>query len=405
MTRFLLRWMRRVLPRDTIVATAVSLDLTIELAYLLCLWRFGVADEETFAWFRLMVQVLCAASYGIYRVATFHPVHDQDYRQWLQTTPWTARQPLPMGPVHLVPQDVVVLLASMALARVYDERLLGIPLAFLFAYNLVLAVSTWTTGQKLLSYLVGIGLGGVIACVQRPAEALAFAAGTTVVGAFALRQSLLTFPWDVPWYLDGYDWNQKFEEWKQQRAGWPFDVLAPKPPRTWIEPMDGIGVSLLLGWWFGAVFWQIPREATLVLLQFGLFGCFAAIVRRLAVYVKNHRPPISFWGRLATGRPWQFGYDEVLIAPVLAGLVFLATVVIALLSLALPAHAAAKLPEWCGDVAAPLGVTLVSLLLLLCGPAVERWRMTGRHRIVFEQTGKATGLGQSTKDKEFVQTA
>jgi hypothetical protein len=63
------------------------------------------------------------------------------------------------------------------------------------------------------------------------------------------------------------------------------------------------------------------------------------------------------------------------------------------------------LPEWCGYVGVPIGVTLVPLLLFLSGPTVERWRLSGRHRIVFDQTGKSTGLGQSTKDKEFVQTA
>uniref|UniRef100_A0A7C2P529 Uncharacterized protein n=1 Tax=Schlesneria paludicola TaxID=360056 RepID=A0A7C2P529_9PLAN len=404
MTRLFLRWMRQVLPRDTIVATAVLLDLFVESFYLICLWRFGNADEEAFAWFRLVVQVLCAASYGVYRVATFHPVNDQDYRQWLATTPWTSRQPLPMGPVHLVPQDLVVILASMALARVYEPRVLAVPLAFLASYNLVLAISTWSTGQKLLSYLVGLGLGGVLACIQRPWEALAWAAGTTVVGAFALRQSLGSFPWNIPWYLDGFDWNQKFEEWKQQRTGWPFDVLAPRPPRVWIEPIDGIGLSLLLGWWFAAVFWQVPKPVMLVMLQFSLFGFVAGLIRRLAVYTRNHKPPISFWGRISTLRPWQFGYDEIVIAPVLATVAFAATVIVATWSLGLP-PAVAKLPEWCGYVAAPVGVTTVAALLLLGGPAVEAWRLTGRHRIVFDQTGKSTGLGQSTKDKEFVQTA
>jgi hypothetical protein len=348
---------------------------------------------------------MSVVSYGFYRIATFHPVNDQDYRQWLMTTPWTHRRPLPMGPVHLVPQDVVVILGSMALTRVSDERLWGIPLAFLAAYNLALAISTWATGQKLLAYLMGFGLGGVLFCIQNAPEALAVAAGTTIVGAFAIRQSLRTFPWDIPWFLDGYDWKQKVEAQKEARTGWPFDVLAPKPPQVWVPTIDGLCGSLLIGWWFAALFWQTPVPGMVLYLQFGLFGSIGAIVGRIAVYVKNHKPPISDLGRLTTLRPWQFGYDEIFIVPALVVAIVIGTVSLGVCSLGLPFGAAAKLPEWVGYVGVPIGVTLVPLLLLLGGPTVERWRLSGRHRIVFDQTGKSTGLGQSTKDKEFVRTA
>jgi hypothetical protein len=405
MTPFFLRWMRRVLPRDTVVATAVMLDMVLEAAYLWSWWRFGQPDEDIFAYFRLAIQVVSAGSYGVYRIATFHPANDQDYRQWLMTTPWTSRQPLPMGPVHIVPQDVIVLLGSMALARVYDVRLLAIPVAFLAGYNLALAILTWATGQKLFAYLIAVGFGGVILRILNPPEALACAGATTIVGAFALRQSLRQFPWEIPWYLNGADWKQKIEDFKEHRTGWPFDVLAPQPLRTWIELSDGLGASAIIAWWFAAVFVQLPRPVMLVLIQFAVFAYIASIARYANVYTKNHKPPISFWGRIATRRPWQVGYDEILIAPVIATTIFVGTIAFGVATLADGVPWQGRWPEWMGYVGVPLGVGAFALTMLLGGPPIETWRLRGRHRIVFDQTGKPTGLGQATKDKEFVQTA
>src|SRR5581483_311327 len=97
--RAFLRWMRQVLPRDTIVAGAVAADLAIEFTYLLSMFWAGVADEAAFQNLRFMVQLFAAFMYGGHRVATFHPGCDVDYRQWLESTPWTPRHPLPMGPL------------------------------------------------------------------------------------------------------------------------------------------------------------------------------------------------------------------------------------------------------------------------------------------------------------------
>lgn len=62
-------------------------------------------------------------------------------------------------------------------------------------------------------------------------------------------------------------------------------------------------------------------------------------------------------------------------------------------------------PAW---LELPFAVSCVSfslLILLLGGLSLERWRLIGRHRIVFQQSGKSSGLGSSEKNQEFVQTA
>src|SRR5689334_15147552 len=36
---------------------------------------------------------------------TSHPASDRGYADWLRSSPWTFRQPLPLGPLHLTWQD------------------------------------------------------------------------------------------------------------------------------------------------------------------------------------------------------------------------------------------------------------------------------------------------------------
>jgi hypothetical protein len=407
MTAFV-RWMRAVLPRDTIVAIAVGCDLLIEATYLWCLYWWGAADDAAFAWMRLLLQVFAAGSYGGYRVATFHPANDSDYRQWLETTPWTPRNPLPMGPLQIVPQDVVVLVASMLLCRIEDLRVLAIPASFLSAYSFAMAITVWYTGQKLWAYAIGVGLGAVIFAIQRPVGAFAAAIATGMLATLAQRRSLAAYPWDLPWQLQVKSLEVLMQEFKNRRLGWPFDIFAPRIPKVWVTWTDGLGLSLLAGWWFLAAYWQVEQAmrnpadlAPLIMLP--MMGILTGSIVRCALYLANHRPPISFLGRLRTLRPWQRRFDLIFLAPLAA---------VAVMVLCLKATICAELktpffglllPQWSALAFAPLGISLSLGILLLGGPALERWRLIGRHRIVFDQGGKSTGLGQSSKNQEFVQ--
>src|SRR4051794_15101064 len=49
-----------------------------------------------------------AGVYALFRVLRFHPKCNQAYAAWLKLSPWTARKPLPLGPIHLVWQDAAV---------------------------------------------------------------------------------------------------------------------------------------------------------------------------------------------------------------------------------------------------------------------------------------------------------
>src|SRR5262249_14396862 len=108
---------------------------------------------------------LSAASvlYALYRVYAFHPHFRPAYRQWLQTTPWTLEKALPLGPIHLVGQDVVILGLAVALAwPIHQLKGLYVLEAFIIAYSLAMSFALWGTGEKLSAFSVWFGLGGMI---------------------------------------------------------------------------------------------------------------------------------------------------------------------------------------------------------------------------------------------------
>jgi hypothetical protein len=308
-----------------------------------------------------------------------------------------------MGPLHIVPQDVLLVIASMLLCRMDNLRVLYVPTAFLSSYCALLAVFTWTTGQKWLAYALGMGLGGVLFGIQYPVAAFSAALATAMLAPAAIRASLRTFPWELPEFMAAKSFQQYQEEQLQQRIGWPFDVFAPKVPKPWVTWTDGLGLSLLAGWWYLALYWQIQDPAKpmmwfLLAMTWGIGG-----MGRVGVYVTNHRPPIGFWGRITTLRPWQRGYDEIVLSPVLAAIVGFAALIVTVWSELPGPRAVFQLPEWLPLVTAPCGLSLSVAILLLGGPSLERWRLTGRHRLVFELAQQTSGLGHTAKNQHFVQ--
>jgi hypothetical protein len=375
---------------------------------LMCWWRFGFADSEKFAVLRIALQLLAVSLYAIHRVVTFHPAFSADYRQWLESTPWQISKPLPMGPVHLVGQDLIVVMSSMLLTRISDPRLLYIPTVFLFFYLVVLAIVSWITGQKIMAYVLGIAVALIAAAIQDPYVAIVVSCTSMLLAPIAVRRSLMGFPWTLPRFADGRGLQESVDEQKQKNLGWPFEIIPPKQPQVWIHPIDGWGIALLAGCWSSAILWQVDERSKESLMSGWAMILGAISISRILVYSTNYLPPISFRGRIVTLRIWQSGYDVIVLAPLLAlivgeGLLFLAAIAN---TMNFPAgRGAFTLPAWCTVPLAAASVGLSLLILLLVEPAVEAWRLTGRHRIVFRVSHDATGLGCSPKHPDFVQTA
>ncbi len=98
-----------------------------------------------------MVAGFAVAFYVAYRVS-FHPVYRSDYRTWLANTPWNASKPLPLGPVHLIPQDLAVLALLLLLMHTVGRQPLLLIFGFFFAYQLALALTVLIAGERWMAY-------------------------------------------------------------------------------------------------------------------------------------------------------------------------------------------------------------------------------------------------------------
>ena len=106
----MIRWLCRTFPPGwSIVAFVVlySLFESLRLAEeSVGPARSGVEGRELPGGAKLILFV--AVLYGVFRVLYFHPALRPGYRQWLQTAPWSWRDPLPLGPLYVVWQDLIV---------------------------------------------------------------------------------------------------------------------------------------------------------------------------------------------------------------------------------------------------------------------------------------------------------
>ena len=108
------------------------------------------------------------AAFGVFRAAAFHPLFRSKYRALARTDAVDGRKPLPLGPIHLVWQDAVVLgIVMLALHGTLLGRVWALG-AFLLAYVGTLGVSFWLTGPWWMGYIVLFGLGLSIRLAVEP---------------------------------------------------------------------------------------------------------------------------------------------------------------------------------------------------------------------------------------------
>ncbi len=186
-----------------------------------------------------------AVFYAIYRVARFHPLWRPGYRSWLESTPWTSRQPLPHGPVHLVVQDVFYMGILVLLGWPFlGVASLTVVQAFLVSYALILIPTLWLTEEKYCAYAVAFGCGLMVHSRLNWLAFVPAALTTYLLTYWGLRRSLGRFPWDPAWI----NFAKRLTE---MDIGWPFSRLGPKFPNApHIHLVDASLTSLLGGWWF-----------------------------------------------------------------------------------------------------------------------------------------------------------
>ena len=387
----LLRWLRLVAPPMWLVVTLLAWCGVMEGIYAWMGWTWGwPAISPRFFVVRDIACVVAAAFLGAFRISAFHPLFDSDYLGWLWLTPWRYDKPLPRGPMHLVPQDVLTvgLIAALTLHRpVVPPEI--VPLSFFISYYLTLALSLWCADLRWAGYAFSALVGLVMAVAYHsPLAALALAGLIYIPAYAAIRWSLATFPWSAranalrkgiarQWqvFTAGHrqfgtaSVNLDFPEYEMQ---WPFNLLHAKVRPAFFGKDDRLALALLAGWWAWVLF-SVPGAEEMALgvgpmLYTGLLGLVLAV--RLSIYCANYRPPISLWGRIFTLRWIIPGYDRVFLTP-------LATLG---LGLTLP-YALFKMQL---DPALVLGLSLPPFLIagMLGGPPLWQWRLTSPARLV-----------------------
>ena len=344
----------------------------------------AIEDMSEFAKIRIGVLGFAAAAYAFFRVWRFHPLCNPAYSAWLELSPWTAKKPLPLGPIHLVWQDVIVVGALAALAQWHAHASPWVPvvafgMTWLCGLNLLLAFTRRWTSCLVLGFLwPTLMLPGV-----QGWPGVAVLAAIVIVLWHGLRASLRAFPQGFL-QASARAWgsrprsllNMQIElripglsssalDTSSKAIGWPYLALSPKVEFPSVSTRTSLCLGLLFGWWT----FCLSKALELTLPSgFILFLTVVLAGIRLLIYCGSVATPFNIWGRLASGRLVLPGFDRVFVTP-------LGVIVLAALGGAYIRGA--------GSQAAVAGACVVSLLwfvLLAGGPGLRNWLLTGQHR-------------------------
>jgi len=161
---------------------------------------------------------------------------------------------------------------------------------------------------------------------------------------------------------------------REQRVGYPYDVLAQRSAKAIMPRGHALAASLLAGWLayvaYETVFATVPSDERVWTLFCCVLVPLGAGFTRALLYCQALWPPISLWGRIRTGRWVLPGYDRVLLAPIAAVILGL-TLGQLLRTLNAP-----------DELVGPITVFVALWIVLAVGPTLGEWKLLGRHRAV-----------------------
>jgi len=322
-------------------------------------------------------QLFIAFCYGNARTWPYHPTFDEKYREWLATTPWTPKYPLPKGPLRLVWSDLIVIgiLTGLAclLASAYSPSiwpfLVGPTVLFAVAVAAVWTFANWTVDQDVHVHAV-LWVPVVIAALQLPPEAMLLCPFVMAgIAWHGVRCSLQRFPWSS---CEKLITLKKTSTESSSLVGWPFSNLLFEPKEYRTTFRRALMGALLLGAWTWAVLESIetndPEDDIVGFMGIVAIGClFIAGVR-----LSHYGPAICSqlcWGHRLANNQWLIPkHDVVFAAPLLMGLI--GTVAPWILHYAFGASVA---------VACAVPVGIVRLIAKSMGPSVRELNLTGPH--------------------------
>lgn len=371
--------------------------------FLLVSWT---SDGRRMGGFSVLFVFAMTLGVAISRVWEFHPLWRRGYVEWLKSLPWTRGKPLPLGPVSLVWQDLLIL-ATLVAACVFCWAFYFPPeinfrigtliaiqlLVYLLGYSLMGLRLLYLTGQTgvLLFQLFAVGMAFYFLPARIPFVAVVVA--VFLVACWGIRRSLRFFPWENTWQYKLYEAglvlssSQRMfspltiEPFNESHLGWNYARLSAKVEPDMMRQVVRFFSALVAGWWVFVLADKIVRlEAVqqtdltpdrIVALELMLYviPAVAAVTVRLVIYLKGTAPPITLFGRLLTGRFVIPKYDRVFLVP-------LAALIVAWVFPGIGRSLGIS-----HDVLVPICTTTVLLILLLGGPSLKRWRLTGGYAV------------------------
>jgi len=373
MVRSVRHWIRVVTPAEYVLV--VVLVLWCVHAWIAVV-RNGMGErdawESTFSTFAALLLV-SAGVYAFVRAAYFHPIEHRKYGRWLATTPWRFPQQLPLGPMTLVWQDVLIVGVLTVLVPQFAFDRLIVPVVFLFAYSVAQAGMLCRVQTRWPLYVVLFLVGCAVLTLSNIWFEVLIAILTYAAAHAGIHQLLRRLPFDHAdrERLMPVEINRDCPE--RLVRGWP---VPPQSTERWswcVSHRTAALVGVLVCWLYVCVGYQlqgIPRFSAGMSNAATSIATAVALVR-IAIYVVGFVPPITLLGRLATGRLIIPGYDVVFAAP-------LAVLLIAWVMV--DGGASAGIPPL---IYGPAAAGVAVWLALALPPRREVWQLTGHHRIAY----------------------
>ena len=355
---------KRILLMPGMTLAAVAIYASAALMDWLVAKVAGVPREMVFQNTGLGFSVLCCAAgaYGVARVLAYHPGYLARYWQWLETAPWRAGMPLPLGPVTLDWRDALVVVPAALLAEyVSGGPALGPLLAFGVAHLLALAFTEARAGWW--GYALLAGFGGLLRLSDYPS-----AVAVAIVPLYGVALGGLR-----------YGLPKLIKRSPEARAvlGAPFEQLAPTAPPKPVPAYVALAASAMAGWWTYCLTWRSwsPRTTLYELCALVAAVAFGAALIRFAAYRSGSSPPLSLFGRLRTGRWVIPDYDTVYLMPLVTFAVSIASAAGLVFAGATPAVTAGV----------TVGLTIFTAVML--PPTRAHWLLTSPRQIEVRTAG------------------
>jgi hypothetical protein len=349
---------KRILLMPGMTLAAVAIYASAALMDWLVAKVAGVPREMVFQNTGLGFSVLCCAAgaYGVARVLTYHPGYQRRHWEWMETVPWRAGVPLPLGPVTLDWRDALVVVPAALLGEyVSGGSVLGPLLAFGVAHLLCLAFTEGRAGWW--GYALLAGFGGLLRLSDNPSAVAVAIVPLYGVALGGMRYGLPKVVKSLPEV--------------RTALGAPFEQLAPVAPPKPVPAYVALATSAMVGWWTYCLTWRSwsGKATRLDLYAVGAVVAFGAALIRFAAYRAGSGPPLSLFGRLRTGRWVIPDYDTVYLMP--------------LVTFAASVASAAGLVFVGASPAVVAGVTvgLTTFTALILPPTRARWLLTSPRQI------------------------